>query len=78
MVVDASLHRSKYDERRGGIESNALLDNEDTAREVSRDIWALSSCDLLVATMTSSVAHVVYGLMIARLGRFPPVISLVV
>jgi hypothetical protein len=40
-----------------------------------KDVWAMSSCDIFVGSMTSSIGWVSYGLMVARHGLYTPFVA---
>jgi hypothetical protein len=73
-MLSQDMDRQKYASGES-VDERHSLNKPSTGLELMKDVWAMSSCDFFVGTMTSSVGWLVLDIMTARKDVTPPFIS---
>ena len=72
-VVQRNISRAKYSKK--DIDNNEHINTAQTVHELYNDVWAMSSCQGVVGSWSSSVMTLVYALMMGRNQFRPPFVS---
>jgi hypothetical protein len=73
-LLSQNMDRQKYASG-DSVDERSALNKPSTGLELMTDVWAMTSCDFFVGTMTSSIGWLVLDIITARKGHTPPFIS---